>query len=172
MMATNNGGTQNSPDYVSLAGLGFEDATEWSGETEKIPVGDYVVEIVDALKTQSKKGNPQLEVQFMVLEGDEKERTTKGWYPLASEKAIGRIKCLLAACGVTVDARVGFAPKALIGAQLQIKVIHDIQEGEPNHLGVKPEPKIFSKVVNERALPAAPKAAPAGRGAPAGRART
>jgi hypothetical protein len=147
-MMTKENGTQGV-DYLSLDGLVTEDTRAWSGETAGLPPGDYRVKVTEVEKGQSSNNNPQLTVQFEVLEGEHASRKARCWYTL-TQKAIGRLMCLLQAVGMKLDGKKGFAPQALLGQELVIGVFEDRVEGEMNPMTGAKDTKIFSKIFNER----------------------
>jgi uncharacterized protein DUF669 len=143
-------GTQGV-DYLSLDGLVTSETRAWGGETGAgLPPGDYKAKITEVVKDTSTNNNPQLVVQFEVLEGEHKSRKTRCWYTL-TERAIGRLVNLLEAVGMKLDQKKGFAPKAMVGRELVIGVFEDKYEvGGANGMTGEKEVKTSTKVFNER----------------------
>lgn len=138
-------------DYLSLDGLVTDKTRAWGGTAQSLPAGDYVGEISEVEKGESKEKNPTFIITYKVTEGEQKDQTIRGWYAL-TEKAIGRLYNVLQAIGVKLDKNKGFSPKAMLGLKLAFTVIEDVQEGELNPITQQKDTKKFSKVVNERAF--------------------
>jgi hypothetical protein len=146
----------NFTDYVD-AGL-TSDVPAWNGEAQLTPPGDYEFSIAEVKRTTSSAGNPQLQVKFEVqrnADGSDtpyKGRAVMGWYQETGEGRM-RLKNLIQASGVELDARGGFSLSALTGKHLLATVKADSYvkvsagaDGEPTK-----ETKNTVKISKERA---------------------
>lgn len=145
-------------DYLSLDGLVTENTKGWSGEKSSLPPGDYLVRINEVKQEPpSKNQNPQISVQYEVVEGEHKGRKTRCWYTLKGDGngggAITRLVALLDAAGVSYkrpDGTFGFQPPQLVNQEVVIGVFDDVVPGEMNPMTGKADSKTFTKVFNER----------------------
>lgn len=147
-------------DYIEIGGLIDEDTTAWDGEGGNLPeLGRHLCEITKAEKGTSKKsGSPQVLVGYKVT--DEKDesngRQITGYYSL-TQKAIGRLLNVLAACGVELDAKGNFAASALVGKKLSINIVQNSYADGKNPVTGEAIMKTNVKVVGEEAYtPPAP----------------
>jgi hypothetical protein len=160
---------------------GLSKAEVWGGGVDMLPPGEYAFEVADYAIGQSKKGVPQLELDLVVIGGAETDtlngRKQKHW--IYWGKSLGRLRAILAACEIPVDANDNFEETALPGRTFIAEVAVNTYEKDDLTTGGKVE-KTNTKIQNERpmsagwsnsegvAAPAQPAAAPA---APAATAR-
>jgi hypothetical protein len=163
-------------DYISM-NLGDPNITAHDGRSQRIEPGTYDFEITKATFDQSKKGNRTLRVTVMVVSDDAmKGRSMIGTYVISEDEfARRRMKALIEAASIQLDASGGFSREALIGGRFTADVIIDTFDDIDSKTGL-PVTKDFTKWIGERvyeggaapaARPAAAAAAPAvSNGAP------
>lgn len=129
--------------------LDLSEVDAWGGETgPRVPPGIYDLEITSAEQSQSTKQQPVIKVEFTVLnEGESNGLTILKSYSL-QQKALGRIKNLLMACGARLD---GIRSSELLGRQIVAEVVHVQGDAQPMPDGSVKEGKMFTDVMNERA---------------------
>lgn len=148
---------ENYMNYVELGADIDQDADGWDGSQAEFPsFGEHVFEIIGVLKEPSKGGTPMAVVSLEVVEGDEKGRTIKAWYPL-TVKARGRIINLCNAVGVRLDERGGFDLDTLVGGRLMASVVENRYSVVDAQTQERVE-KTNSKVMFEKPLPPPAKA--------------
>ena len=157
--SSNDGGEQFM-DYIALGDMVSEETTLWDGQGGKgPPVGEYDFEILSAIRKQSSKGTPQVEVKFKVITPGEAEgMTCNGWYAL-TQKAIGRLLCLLNAANVPLDQKNGFSINQLVGATIHASIVETTYK-EPNAMA----PGEFITKTSTRLQQEVPIAKPAAKG--------
>lgn len=137
--------------------LSGEDVRAWGGESgPKLPIGKYTMDVVSAVQKPSKQNQPTIEVTFKVADEGEHngvELTKK--YSL-QQKALGRIKSLMMACGASLDK---IRPAELIGARILVDIVHTEGQGKVDAQGNVVPGGTFCDVINETAM-AAPEPAP------------
>lgn len=139
--------------------LSNPDLKEWGGGGgPKLPVGQYVFDITDAVQEQSSKNQPVVKVTFKVADEQSEhngvELTKK--YSLQTQ-ALGRIKNLMMAAGCQLDKiRLG----ELIGARIIADIVHVEGQGKVDAQG-NPQPGgTFCDIVKETAIAGAAEAEP------------
>lgn len=142
----------NLPEIdINLEGEGVR---AWGGGGGPIlPVGQYTMDIVKAEHTQSSKNQPVVKVTFKVADEGENfgVELTKS-YSL-QEKALGRIKNLMIACGARLDK---IRPAELLGARIIVDIVHTQGTGGVDSQGNVTEGKTYCDVANEIAIESAP----------------
>lgn len=163
---------QQDDGYIEIGGW-LKDQDDpfkqaWDGAAgPKLPPGEYLVDVTEAKKSMSNAKNPQVEVQYTVVEGEHEGATIRAWYAM-TEKAIGRLLNVLQACGLALDARGGFSITALVGQRLHIGVMDNTYEKGRNPVTDEPIMVTNSKVFGEKAyVPPRPQ----GKSAAAGKAK-
>jgi len=157
----------------------------WDGESNGVPPGTYIFEIVGATQEMSNNQKPQLVLDLIVIAGDGTEAYNgakqKHWTSLTA-KAAGRLKNLLNAVGLVAGPE-GLDDQELIGRQFQADVVEEPYTEqtatgpvEKTSCKIKHEVPVGSAEAVSAAAPAsvpapapapAPAAAPAVRPAPA-----
>jgi hypothetical protein len=158
------------------------DIAAWGGIGGGLTPGDYLFLITGVEQKQTQGGKPQIQLTMEVVAGAETE-THNGqkmldWRSLSGKKgALARLKSLLDACGVALDAQGGFDDADLIGRQFWAEAFQDIAV-KTDATGAMTEREV-TKIRDERsavedgaaaapaAAPAAAAAAPAPAPAPA-----
>lgn len=147
---------------VHIGDLRLDDPTleGWDGKTRQlVPPGEYVLEVIDAKQTVSKKGNPTLNVEYRIVsEGDAFGKTVKQWYSLdpGNEWSRKRLKHVLVdALQVPLTEGGGFSTGSMMGLQMSAEVVHETskQWDEKNKKEVE---YTNEKVCSERAMEAEP----------------
>ena len=98
---------------VVIADVNLNDTTAWDGEQSMLPPGEYLFEVVDCtIKPPKKEGQfAQLEFDLEVVAGADSDQSNgsqkKHWLSL-SPKAAGRVRNMIDACGVPIEADGGF----------------------------------------------------------------
>lgn len=166
-------------DFVDYVDMNLNDDTlkAWDGERTPAPnPGTYIFAITKAAKEQSKKGNPQLTIDFEVVSavdgGDtpEKGKTLRGWYSLRTDVDASRrrMKNLIMASQCPLDERGGFSVQSLEGCVLQATVRQEEYEDLDASTG-QPVRRTSNRLSGEKPVAnAEPEPAPAPR-APAPR---
>jgi len=169
---------------VLIPETNLNDITPWDGEQTILPPDDYAFRVEDCTikppKTTDKQ--PQLEFDLVVIGGASTDQyngsSKKHWLSLAS-KAAGRVRNMLDACGVPVEADGGFDSDGFKGTEF-IAEIYEESYDKPNLQTGETTPVVTSRLRKERpisagwsngeaalAAPSAPAAAPAASAAPA-----
>jgi hypothetical protein len=152
-------------DYIDFLGQKLVTATPNDGASGyAAPAsGEYEFEIKEVILGQTKKGDKMmLTVQFEVAsEGTEKGKQCRGWYVLDPENDfhIERLKSLLDAAGVAIDANGGFSKNSLVGAHLLATIENQERSDGMNSEG-KETVKVFTRLNRERPLAVASKVVP------------
>lgn len=150
----------DAPEFVDFEVDGdFEAAKEFGGGFSNVPPGKYILDIDNIQQKTFSSNNAGFVVTFKVSEGQENDEAAKqtgrllfGNYVL-TDKALGRVKQLMIACGAPLDK---FRASACMGAKIRAEVIHN--EGKPD-VGPDGQPrdaKTFANVINEMPLDATP----------------
>lgn len=161
----------------------LHEVESWDGKSEALPPAPDYVLLIEAAKqgTSSKKGSPQLEITTVVQnEGELHGRKGVFFYNLQLDKDTPRkrLRSLVDACGVPMDANGGIDDQALIGKMFMADVIAESykdvdvvsnQTIEKTRTRLQSERKVGSAptAVAPVPTPASPAKFPApGRGAP------
>jgi pyruvate/2-oxoglutarate dehydrogenase complex dihydrolipoamide acyltransferase (E2) component len=154
----------NAP--VSLA-----EVAAWGGTGGNLTPGDYLFQVTAVEQKQTQNGKPQIQLSLEVVAGAETE-THNGqklldWRMLGGKKgALGRLKSLLEACGVQLDAQGGFDDQDLIGREFWAEAYMDIAK-KTDAQGTETEREV-TKIRDERsAVEGGATDAPAAAAAPA-----
>jgi len=170
-------------DYISNMGLNDPSLIPHDGRNQRVEPGTYDWEITKAVFDQSKKGNRTLRVTAIVNTEDSpmKGRSLVGTYVISEDDfARRRMKALVEATGVQVDANGGLSKDAFVGTHFTADVVVDTFDDIDSKTG-QPVTKDFTKWIGERpyegsapaaaaskpAAPAATAAAPRRPAAPA-----
>jgi len=151
---------------VSLA-----DIAGWGGIGGGLTPGDYLFQINEVEQKLTQGGKPQIQLTMEVVAGAETEthdgQKMLDWRSLSGKKgALGRLKSLLDACGVQLDASGGFDDQDLVGKQFWAEAFQDIAK-KTDATGAVTEREV-TKIRDERAIEGAPASvAPAPAIAPA-----
>ena len=133
----------------------FNEVKEWGGEFSLVPPGDYTL-LVTNLEQKPGDKAPYVAVTFEVQdEGDYKGQKVFNNYSF-SDKAQGRVKQLMVACGAQLDK---FRASQIHGATIRATVIHTEGAARTDENGNVLPSKTFANVINELPLddqPAAP----------------
>jgi len=126
------------------------DVKEWDGEQRPlVPAGDYKVTVIDVKSDNAKSsGNPVIKVEFEIDEGEYQGQKLFNTYSL-SEKALGRIKALMVACGASLDK---IRASELLGQSIEVTVTHEETQSPPDANGNPQPSKTFSRVMKERPI--------------------
>lgn len=150
---------QEAPEFVDFEiEHDFTDDKEFGGGGfPLVPPGHYILEIEYVGQKEAKNENktPMVAVTFVISEGQETEEAAKftgqklfGNYAL-TEKAMGRLKQLMMACGATLGK---FKASELMGAKIRAEVVHTETEASAGQDGKVREGRTFANVVNEKPL--------------------
>lgn len=161
-------------DYISNMGLNDPNLTPHDGRNQRVEPGTYDWEITKAVFDQSKKGNRTLRVTAVVTteESPMKGRSLVGTYVISEDDfARRRMKALVEATGVQVDANGGLSKDAFVGTHFTADVVVDTFDDIDSKTG-QPVTKDFTKWIGERpyegtapvAAASKPAAAPAASG--------
>lgn len=124
---------------------------EWGGGGgPKLPVGQYVFDIISAEQAQSSKNQPVLEVVFKVADEQSEHNGVelKKKYSLQTQ-ALGRIKNLMMAAGCQLDK---IRPGELIGARIIADIVHVEGQGKVDAQGNAQPGGTFCDIVKETAI--------------------
>lgn len=179
---------------VLVQGVNLNEVSAWDGASSSLPPAEYLFEVEDCIVGATSKQNPQLEFNLTVVAGAETDiynGTSRKHWVVMTDKAAGRVRNMLDACGVQMDAEGGFDSDHFIGARFIAEVFEDtyskpnletggsiektsnkIRKERPESVGFSSQEGMASAVVAP-AVPAAPAApvAPAAAVAPAAPAR-
>jgi hypothetical protein len=118
---------------VQIEGVNLNEVEAWDGASSGVlPIGEYVFDVTACTITNAKSsGMAQLEFDLTVAAGAATDAcngmTKKHWASL-SPKAAARVRNLLDACGVGVDAEGGFDSDLFVGTQFIGEVFEDSYE--------------------------------------------
>jgi pyruvate/2-oxoglutarate dehydrogenase complex dihydrolipoamide acyltransferase (E2) component len=107
------------------------DIAAWGGVGGGLTPGDYLFQITGVEQKQTQSGKPQIQLTMEVVAGAETD-THNGqkmldWRMLGGKKgALGRLKALLDACNIQLDAQGGFDDADLIGREFWAEAYQDI----------------------------------------------
>ncbi|MEX2717494.1 MAG: hypothetical protein Q6370_014435 [Candidatus Sigynarchaeota archaeon] len=161
-------------DYINM-NMSDPNLTPHDGRSSRIDPGTYDFEIREAKFDQSRKGNRTLRVTAQVIsEGPMKGRTMVCSYVISDDEfARRRMKAIVEAAAIQLDASGGFMREAMIGARFTADVVTDEIDDIDSRTG-QPTKREVTKWIGERlyegangsATPAATSAAstPAGQG--------
>jgi hypothetical protein len=139
-------------DYISNMGLNDPNLTPHDGRNQRVEPGTYDWEITKAVFDQSKKGNRTLRVTANVITEDSpmKGRSLVGTYVISEDEfARRRMKALVEATGVQVDANGGLSKDAFVGTHFTADVVVDTFDDIDSKTG-QPVTKDFTKWIGER----------------------
>jgi len=133
----------------------FQNTKEFGGgDFPLLPISDnYIFEVSNLEQKPASTGTPMVVATFVVAEGQEDEELAKytgqkawGNYPL-TEKALGRLKNLMMACGAPLDK---FRASACLGAKIRASIIHSQGSTDPGPDGKPRVARTFANIVNEK----------------------
>jgi hypothetical protein len=159
---------------VSIPEVDLNKTNPWDGSTSMLPPGEYVFQVEECVIVPPKKegGHPQLEFDLTVQAGADSEQYNgtekKHWLSLAP-KAAGRVRNMLDACGVAVEADGSFDSDHFQGAQF-IAEVYEESYLKPNLAKGTTDEVITNRIRKERPVEAGWSdggAAPAAAQAPA-----
>lgn len=141
-------------DYIDFLGNKLNNVTPNDGAQgfAAPSPGEHEFEIKDVTLGQTKKGDKMmLTVQFEVAEGEDKGKQCRGWYVLDPENEfnLARLRALLDAAGVAIDANGGFSKNSLIGAHL-LATVENEERPDGMDANGKEVVKIFTRLNRER----------------------
>lgn len=161
-------------DYISNMGLNDPNLTPHDGRNQRVEPGTYDWEITKAVFDQSKKGNRTLRVTAIVTTEDSpmKGRSLVGTYVISEDDfARRRMKALVEATGVQIDAQGGLSKDAFVGTHFTADVVVDTFDDIDSKTG-QPVTKDFTKWIGERPYEGAAPVASTKAAAPAANAGT
>lgn len=145
-----------APEFVDFEiDADFESAKEFGGGGyDLVPVGTgYIVDVENIQQKTFSTNAAGVVVTFKVSEGqddDEKAKQTGRLifnnYSL-SEKALGRLKQLMMACGAPLDK---FRASQCMGAKIRVDVVHSDGKADAGPDGQPREARTFANAANER----------------------
>jgi hypothetical protein len=158
-------------------GLGYVDARldeveAWDGVASLVNPGEYIVEIEKVEGGTAQSGKPKMVLHEKIVEAlDEHNDDQTGRVliqsqslDLSNDTVRKRIKAIVTACGVAIDARGGFNAGDLVGRQMLVEVTRGSYT-KTNAITGTPEERETASVVRERPVPPLedeePEAAPA-----------
>jgi len=120
----------------------------WGGEQRPlVPAGEYQLTITHVEQKPSSNNNPMIVVTFEVASGPEKGSKLWGNYVL-TQKAMGRIKALVVACGGSLDV---IRASELMGATIEATIVHNEGQAKIGPDGNPGATPVYANVINERA---------------------
>jgi len=143
---------------VQIPDTDLNKTSAWDGEANILPPGEFAFEIVDCviLPAKSADKHPQLEFDLTVIGGADTDQydgsSKKHWLSL-SPNAAGRVRNMLDACGVAIDADGGFDSDGFKGTSFIAEVYEDSFEKPDLNTGTTAT-KITSKMRKERPMSA------------------
>lgn len=139
-------------DYISNMGLNDPNLTPHDGRNQRVEPGTYDWEITKAIFDQSKKGNRTLRLTAQVVTEDSpmKGRSLVGTYVISEDDfARRRMKAIVEATGVEIDAQGGLSKDAFVGTRFTADVVVDTFDDIDAKTGL-PVTKDFTKWNGER----------------------
>jgi hypothetical protein len=137
---------------VLVQGVNMNEVSAWDGASNPLPPAEYLFEVDSCVVGNSKNNNPQLEFDLIVVTGAESDlyngTSRKHWVPMTT-KAAGRVRCILDACGVQMDAEGGFDSDHFTGARFIAEVFEDTYSKPNLETGGETE-KTVNKIRKER----------------------
>jgi hypothetical protein len=134
---------------------GLSKAEVWGGGVDMLPPGEYAFEVEEYACGQSKNGVPQIELSLVVIGGAETDtlngRKQKHW--IYYGKSLGRLRAILAACEIPVDAKDNFDETAFPGRTFIAEVAVNTYEKDDLATGTKIA-ATNTKIQNERPMSA------------------
>ena len=126
----------------------------WGGESTQLPPGPYSFRIKSASIESKAEGKNQLVVENEVISsGEMKGKTAKSFFMLDFSKDAPRkrLKSLVLATKVPVDAAGNFNSDNLVGTQYDAEVTHESYESKPDPLRTRLRPRLL-RVLSTRCL--------------------
>lgn len=124
----------------------------WGGESTQLPPGPYSFRIKSASIESKAEGKNQLVVENEVISsGEMKGKTAKSFFMLDFSKDAPRkrLKSLVLATKVPVDAAGNFNSDNLVGTQYDAEVTHESYESKPDPITGQTTTKTATRIVNE-----------------------
>jgi len=138
---------------VGIPGVNLNEVDAWDGSSGgALPPGEYVFEVTECIIGNSSKGNSQLELDLVVVAGavtDAVNGATKKHWVVMTEKSAGRVRNMLDACGVQMNAAGAFDSDHFKGTQFIGEVYEDSYD-KPDLSTGQNVTKITSKIRKER----------------------
>jgi hypothetical protein len=141
---------------VLLPGTNLNEVKPWDGEVNLLPPGEYLFEVMGCTLGNSSKGNPQLEFDLTVVQGaltDTLDGAKSKHWVVMTDKSAGRVRCIVDACGVPMEADGSFDSDHFIGTQFIAEVQENSYEKDDLASGTKVV-KTNTKIVKERPVSA------------------
>jgi hypothetical protein len=143
---------------VLIPETNLNETNPWDGEQTILPPGEYAFRVEDCTikppKTADKQ--PQLEFDLIVIGGADTDQyndsSKKHWLSLAP-KAAGRVRNMLDACGVPIEADGGFDSDGFKGTEF-IAEIYEESYDKPNLQTGETTPVVTSRLRKERPISA------------------
>lgn len=144
-----------APEFVDFEiDADFESAKEFGGGGyATVPIGNYIFTVENIQQRTFKSNNAGVVVTFKIAEGQDDDEAAKwtgslvfGNYSL-SDKALGRLKQFMMACGAPLDK---FRASACMGAKIRGEIIHNTSDGDAGPDGQPREGRTFANLVNEK----------------------
>jgi hypothetical protein len=138
---------------VQIEGVNLNEVPAWDGGASgNLPIGEYEFEVTAATVGLAKTGTKNLEFDLMVIAGAETDTvngaTKKHWVYL-TDKSAGRVRSMLDACGVQMDANGAFDTDHFLGQHFIAEVYEDSFD-KPNLSTGTTDTKITNKIRKER----------------------
>jgi hypothetical protein len=143
---------------VQIPDTDLNKTSAWDGEANILPPGEFAFEIEDCVILPAKAADkhPQLEFDLTVIGGADTDQyngsSKKHWLSL-SPNAAGRVRNMLDACGVAIEADGGFDSDGFKHTQFIAEVYEDSFEKPDLNTG-NTITKITSKMRKERPMSA------------------
>jgi hypothetical protein len=141
---------------VQVPGPNLNEVPAWDGEANMLPPGEYCFEVAACAVTNTKNNNPQLEMDLTVIAGADTEAcngAAKKHWVVMTEKAAGRVRNMLDACGVQMEADGSFDSDHFIGTQFIAEVYEDSYD-KPDLATGGNVTKLTNKIRKERPVTA------------------
>lgn len=141
---------------VQVPGVNLNEVTPWDGEANMLPPGEYLFEVAECILGNTKNNNPQLEFDLTVVAGADSEAyngSKKKHWVVMTDKAAGRVRNILDACGVQMEADGSFDSDHFVGTQFIAEVYEDSYSKPDLSTGASVE-KITNKIRKERPVTA------------------
>lgn len=141
---------------VLVPGVNLNETKPWDGEANMLPPGEYAFEVVNCTLGTSSNNNPQLEFDLTVVAGADSEAyngAKKKHWVVITDKSAGRVRNIVDACGVSMEADGSFDSDAFIGTQFIAEVFEDSWD-KPDLASGTSVTKTNSKLRKERSLSA------------------
>ena len=141
---------------VLVQGVNLNETAPWDGEASVLPPGEYAFEVVDAIIKEAKTSEkfPSLVLDLVVTGGADSEQyngVKRKHFVSLSPNAAGRLRNIIDACHVPIEADGGFTTETFLGTGFIAEAYEDTYE-KPDLASGNSVTKTVGKIHKERPI--------------------